>query len=154
MPLENLLVTSAAARDTQVYLAQNSQVVALDWKSKKIVWKSPSGGDQKNDSSPAVTEDAVLVGAPDKAVRCFDRATGQLRWTFPTRGKVVACPVVAGDRVYIGSIDSHLCAISLRDGKKVWEENVSHPIEGSIAIAEGCLVVGTIRGGILCFGKK
>ena len=152
---EKLLVTSAAARDNCIYMAQNSQVTALDWKTKKVLWEAPSGGDQKNDSSPAVTEDEVIVGAPDKAVRCFERRTGQERWTFKTRGRVVACPVVAGDRVYVGSVDKHLYAISLKDGHSVWEENVSYPVEGSMAIAEGCLVVGTTRGGgILCFGKK
>ena len=155
MPLSGLLIASAAAREGRIYFAQTGLVTAIDWKNRKELWTASCGNANQNvDSSPAVTDEFVVIGGTDRNVYCYDRSSGAEKWKFPTRGKLTASPVVGGDCVYIGSADKQMYAIRLRTGELVWKHNVSHPIVGSAAVANGCLVVGTDRGGgVVCFGK-
>ena len=46
---------------------------------------------------------------------------GKAAWTFKTGGEVKSSPVVAGDRVLIGSYDTYLYALGAKDGKVLWK---------------------------------
>lgn len=155
VPLDSLLLAAAAVRDDILYFGTDSGVVsALDWKNRKTLWQfSAPNREQQIHSSPAVTEDVVVIGSRDKQVYCLDRKTGELRWSFRTRGKIDSSPVISGDRVYFGGADKKLYAVSLADGKEVWSTFTRQSITGSPAMAEGHLVVGTdsTNGRILCF---
>jgi outer membrane protein assembly factor BamB len=153
-----LLIASPALVNGVLYFGTDSgQVLALDWQQQTTNWiySDPDDPNQIN-SSPAVTEDAVIIGSRDRRVHCIERETGQGRWVFETRGWVDGSPVVVGDRVFFGSNDMNLYAVNISDGSEAWQYQVGERIAGSAAVAEGCLVIGTEqRGGrILCFGTK
>ena len=78
--------------------------------------------------------------------------TGELAWTFATRARIDASPVVAGNRVFIGSYDGRLYALDVASGRKVWEFNAGAAIAASPASAAGRLVIVTRDGTIYCFG--
>lgn len=158
VPLDSLLVASAAVDgDTLYFGTDGGTVFALDWKTPKEVWSfSIPKREQQIQSSPALTAEFVIIGSRDKHVHCIDRQSGELRWSFATRGRVDCSPVIAGDRVYFGSADKNMYALNIADGKEVWKYSAKQSITGSPAIAEGYLVIGTdpSDGKILCFGKK
>ena len=60
---------------------------------------------------------AILSGMLH-AVRAAD---GKGLWTFKTESEIKSSPVVAGDRVFIGSYDGNLYCLSARDGKLLWK---------------------------------
>lgn len=157
-PLGSLLLAAAASRDNVLYFGTDGGgVFALDWETPKVHWEfSIPNREQQIHSSPAVTEELVIIGSRDKHVHAIDRKTGELKWSFATRAGVDCSPVVAGDRVYFGSKDRNLYAVSLATGQEVWKYNARNAIAGSPAIAEGCLVIGcsNTNGKIFCFGKK
>lgn len=158
MPLGSYLIASPAVDGDTLFVGNhNGEVLAVDWKASKIVWtfKDPKR-EAPFHSSAAVTDEVVVLGGHDKLLHCLDRKTGKARWDFPTKAKITGSPVVVGDRVYFGSEDGHLYGLTLKDGKEVFKFRDGRPFSASVAIGEGCLVIGSENndGPIYCFGKK
>ncbi|MEW4529976.1 PQQ-binding-like beta-propeller repeat protein [Maioricimonas sp. JC845] len=158
IPIESLLIASPALRGDQLYFGTDSgEVIAMNWKDQSIAWTyADPNRQQQIHSSPAVTEDVVVIGSRDKRIHCIDRATGKSRWTYATRAKIDCSPVIAGNRVVFGSADKNLYMLNLEDGSEVWKYNTGQAVTGSPAVAGGYMVIGTdqVDGRILCFGPK
>ncbi|MEW4489386.1 PQQ-binding-like beta-propeller repeat protein [Thalassoglobus sp. JC818] len=157
VPLDALLIASAAAKDDILYFGTDGgSVHALPIVDGVEGWTfSIPGREQQMHSSPAITDELVLIGSRDKHVHCIDRKTGELKWSFATRGRVDSSPVIAGNNIYFGSADRNVYGVSLSDGKEVWKYPAKQSISGSPAISAGYLVIGTdsSNGKILCFGS-
>ena len=82
------------------------------------------------------------------------RENGENLWAFPTQGKVDSSPVVAGDKVVVGSDDGRVYVVSLKDGNKLWSYEIGKPVGSSPAIANGRFVIGSDDGSVYCFGMK
>ncbi|MGH9203216.1 MAG: PQQ-binding-like beta-propeller repeat protein, partial [Vicinamibacterales bacterium] len=82
------------------------EVLALDLKARKVVWRYENP-DRKFPfySSATLDRGRVVLGGRDKIVHGIDAATGKKGWTFETRARVDSSPAVAAGRVYIGSSD-------------------------------------------------
>ena len=156
--LETYLIASPAVIGEMLYVGTYaSEVVAVDWKKKEVVWRYQSGnGDFPFHSSAAVTDKLVVVGGRDKLIHAIDRKTGEKAWTFATNQKVDSSPVIVGDRVFVGSNDGNLYELGLADGKERWKFNAGKQISAAPAVGEGVLVVGSESrdGKVYCFGKK
>ncbi|MCA9000114.1 MAG: PQQ-binding-like beta-propeller repeat protein [Planctomycetaceae bacterium] len=156
VPLEDLLIASAAVRNGILYFGSDSGTVyALDWQNKKVVWKfSVPNREQQIQSSPAVTDKHVFIGTRDKYLYAIDRESGEQIWAFQTRARIDSSPVVCGDRVFFGCSDKNLYAVNIADGTEAWKYFARQSITGSPAIAEGKLLIGTEKtnGKLLCFG--
>ena len=82
---------------------------------------------------PALT--GVAAGQlPDRLV---------LLWTFKTAGPVKSSPAIAQDRVFIGSDDGHLYALTLAEGNKVWAFKTGGGVESSPLVLDGKVFVGS-----------
>lgn len=158
LPLETVLIASPAIVGDMLYVGTySSDVVAVDWKTMKEVWrKRTSETEERIQSSAAVTDELVIVGGWDRVVKALNRRTGLPVWNFLTRGKVDSSPAVVGERVFVGSNDGNLYELNLADGKERWKYNVGKAISAGPAIGEGVLVVGSESrdGKVYCFGKK
>ena len=132
----------------------NNDVLALDLKARKILWRySPPDRQFPFYSSAALSNDHVFVGGRDKFVHAINAATGKASWTFETRARVDSSPAVAGGRVYVGSSDGRLYVLDVSSGRKLWEFEAGGGITASPAIAEDRLVIGTQDGVLYCFGS-
>lgn len=158
IPLQTYLIASPAIVGEMLYVGTYaSEVVAVDWKKKEIVWRYTDGeSEQPFHSSASVTAQFVVLGGRDRMVHAINRSTGRKEWTFQTRAKVDSSPAIVGDRVFIGSGDGNLYALSLKDGKELWKFNAGKPISAGPAVGEGVLVIGSESrdGKVYCFGKK
>jgi len=65
-----------------------------------------------------------------------------------------AAPVIVGNRIFIGSADGRLFALSTKDGTEVWQAQGTGGFTGSPAVADGKLVIASDRGVVYCFGSK
>jgi outer membrane protein assembly factor BamB len=83
-----------------------------------------------------------------------DRETGRQVWVFATRGKVESSPVVAGDRVVVGSDDGRVYVLGLADGKEIWNHDIGQAVQGSPAVVDDHILVGAEDGVLYCFGRK
>ena len=158
LPLETYLIASPAiVGDTLYFGTYASEVIAIDWKKKDVLWRYSEGSsDQPFHSSAAVTDQYVIVGGRDRMVHGIHRQSGQKAWTFATRGKVDSSPAIVGDRVFIGSNDGNLSELSVATGKEIWKFNAGKPISAGPSVGEGVLVFGSESrdGKVYCFGKK
>ena len=154
--LATYLIASPAVVSETLYVGTYaSEVVAVDWQTKKKLWAfKDSEREFPYHSCAAVTADRVVVGGRDKRVHCLDRKTGKQIWFKDTKGKVDSSPVVVGNRVFVGSEDGNLYGMNLEDGKEFWKFAAGKSISASPAVAEGCLVIGTesTDGFVYCFG--
>lgn len=157
IPIEGRLIASAAFRDDILYFGTEiGAVYALDWQKAELTWTYANPDrEQQIDSSPAVTDNLVVIGHGDKNLHAIDRKTGQGKWMVPTRAKVDCSPVIAGDKVIFGSNDKQLYLVQLSDGQVLWKHNAGLPIRGSAAVSGDRFVIGTDGSGgkVLCFGK-
>ncbi len=64
-------------------------------------------------------------------------ATPTLKWSFHTKGRVIASPAVAGDTVYAASTDGNLYALDLATGAQKWSFHSHGRIASSPAVAGG-----------------
>jgi alcohol dehydrogenase (cytochrome c) len=83
---------------------------------------------------PLVRNGVMYVTAPPAKVFAVDAATGKPFWKFdhpvpeealPCCGKVNRGVALLGDRVFIGTLDAHLIALSATSGKKLWDSVVA-----------------------------
>jgi|GEM_PF-85603 len=158
IPLSSFLIASPAILGDMLYVGtQDSQVVALNWKTEKIVWiyHDPKR-EQPYHASSAVTDKYVIVAGHDKQLHCIDRKTGKRVWVFQTRAQIDSSPVVVGKRIFFGSNDHNIYAVSLASGKQIWKFVTKGYVSSSPAVGEGCLVIGCegSKGMVYCFGKK
>lgn len=154
IPVGAYTAASVALAGNLVYFGTfENQVLALDLKARRIVWRY-----QRQDrqfpfySSAALAGGRVVVGGRDKLIHVLDAATGKPRWTFATRARVDSSPAVAGRRIYVGSGDNRFYVLDLDTGRVVWEYDAGAPISASPAIAAGRVVIGAQDGRLLCFG--
>lgn len=160
-----------------------NRVLCIDWKTAKQVWVYENTDRSfPFHSSAAVMSELVVIGGRDKFVHALDRATGKLRWSFRTQGRVDSSPLIVmetpndrprttsqpadresdqkgesigpRDRVFVGSLDGRLYAISLRTGESVWEYDTGSAISASPAAGRGRLVIGVEDGTVYCFGSR
>ena len=169
IPLETYLIASPAVMGEMLYVGTYaSEVVAVNWKEEKVVWRYK---DPKREfpyhASAAVTEKYVVVGGRDKQMHCIDRKTGKKVWRFPTKGRIDGSPAIVDKRVIFGSSDRNLYVLNLDTGKPVEtfatkngtlaaRFNTGSEITSGPAIGEGVLVIGTEGTGtdVFCFGVK
>lgn len=155
MSLEGHVAASVALRNDHLYVgSMSNQFLAVDWKKGAILWRfEAKKGAQPFFASAAVTDDLVITGGRDKQVRALNRKSGKEIWSFATKGRVDSSPVVAGQRVVVGSLDGHLYVLDLKRGAELAKFDMG-PISGSPAVGGQCIVVTTILGDVYCVGAK
>ena len=148
------VAASAAVAGNRAYVGTfGHEVLAVDLDAGTVAWRSPHP-ERKFPfyASPAVGANVVVIGGRDKMVHALDTDTGRALWTFKTRTRVDASPVVVGGRVFIGA--EALIALDLATGAEVWRFETGADIAASPAVAQGRLVIGATDGAIYCFGAK
>jgi outer membrane protein assembly factor BamB len=117
--------------------------------------------------SPAVADDLVIVGSMDGTIYALEAESGKPRWTFRTEGErrysapgihgaiprtevmpdpfdvFLSSPVIAGDRVYIGSGDHHVYALDLASGALKWKFKTGNVVHATPAVADGVVYIGS-----------
>lgn len=142
---------SAAVRGSYVYIGNYyGELLKASLTAGEVVWRY-SIDNGSFISSPAVTDEVVVIGGEDMRVHCVDNLTGKSRWTYTTLGAVDSSPLIAGDKVVIGSDDGRLYMLDLADGRLLWSYETGRSITSSPAVADGMVVVGCDDGMVYCF---
>ena len=67
----------------------------------------------------------------------------ELLWSVETGGAITSSPVVAGQRVYVGSDDQKLWCVDFESGEALWTFETEDMIEAPPLVAEGKVFVGS-----------
>ena len=94
----------AVLGDRVYFGSEGGTFFCIDWKAAKVVWTYPDEEhSQAFRASAAVTENAVIFGRRDKRVHALNPKDSETLWTFTTSARVDSSPIIAGNRVYVGS---------------------------------------------------
>lgn len=99
----------AVRGDLLVLGADDQGLYGVDAGSGSLRWLFPTGGAMR--AAPAIA-DATIYAASGRSLYAVDAATGEPRWSFPTGGTIVSSPAVVGGRVFVGSHDGFLYALT------------------------------------------
>ena len=143
---------SVALKEKFAYVGHyGNEVICADLEDETVAWQYRERGFPYF-SSPAVTDEHVIIGGRDKRVHCLERATGKQLWEFQTGGKVDSSPVVCGDKIAFGSEDGRLYLLSMENGKELWSYEIGKPLTASPAVANGMIIIGSEDGSVYAFG--
>jgi len=119
-------------------------LAAVDADSGDITWRALTDADIN--SSPAVTEDGVLVGGGlgTTSVAAFDH-DGTERWRH-TLGEYASTPAVTGETVVYGAGTPQVVSYDAVSGERLWQFDTDGETTAAPTIADNRVVVGTQAG--------
>jgi outer membrane protein assembly factor BamB len=145
------IAASAAIQDDLVFVGNyEGELLKASLSTHETIWRYRINKGAFI-SSPAVTDDAVVIGGGDMNIHCIVYKTGMARWTYKTLDAVNSSPVIVGNRVLAGSDDGRLYMLNMADGKLIWSYETGRSITSSPAVADGMVVVGCDDGMVYCF---
>lgn len=105
-------------------------VIALDAATGTEKWRAKVPNEVI--SAPAVAQNLVFVRSNDGRVSAFDAATGERRWFHEQEGPTLSvrgnAAITTGPGVlFVGNDDGTLIALSMQDGRPLWEQTVGAP---------------------------
>ena len=134
---------------------RNVEDLRLAWS-----WTMPAGS---NENVPLVRDGTMFVYGYGDIVQALDAATGDLLWEYRHRLESGASAfhkralAIHGERIFIGTSDTHVVALDVRTGEPAWDTRVAdfserETINGGPVVAEGVVMVGTTATGVA--GKR
>jgi outer membrane protein assembly factor BamB len=130
--------SSVCFYEDNVYLANyGGNLFCVSMQQNKILWQFPKDSPVGTFSgSPAVNMEKVVIGCQDNSIYTVNRLTGDLLWSFATKGDVKCSPVIFGGKVVAGSSDGRLYIINLDDGTKQWSYEIGGEVSGFAVTGE------------------
>ncbi|HUF71753.1 MAG TPA: PQQ-binding-like beta-propeller repeat protein [Gammaproteobacteria bacterium] len=131
--------------------AGNVEDLRLVWS-----WTMPAGS---NENVPLVRDGTMFVYGYGDIVQALDAATGDLLWEYRHRLESGASPfhkralALHGERIFIGTSDTHVVALDVQTGEPVWDTRVAdfsqnETMNGGPLVAEGMVMIGTTATGV------
>jgi outer membrane protein assembly factor BamB len=141
-------------------------IYAISIDDGTIVWSYSGIGSSSGvlgNASPAVSGNQVIVPYSSGEILAFDTETGDPKWIDALTGAnrftavsgltdVSAAPVVYEGQVYAVSVSGRMIAVSMRDGNRVWAQNVSSG--HTPAVAGNTIFVATLGGEVVAVDRK
>lgn len=169
--------TVVAATEEAVYSAlPTGQVVALDAAQGAPLWAYPApsaggGGigsifsrqqeaaDRPLDGVygvPALTENLVLISSYDHHLYAFDRATGEVVWSFTAEEGIVGGVTVFDGVAYFGASDYRVYAVDVATGEPAWEApfETENWVWGAPAVDEERVYVGSMDHSVYALDRQ
>jgi outer membrane protein assembly factor BamB len=67
----------------------------------------------------------------------------KLKWSYKTGAAVKSSPVIHGDRLYVGGMDSHVYALDNSNGKLIWKTKLGRAVEATPLVCKGIVYIGS-----------
>lgn len=126
---------------------RSGMVLQVNTQTGAIIWSSQVT-DVEIFTTPAVSEEWVVLGAEDGFLYALARSSGETQWKFDTGGTPQS-PVIAGDKVVV-SADGTLYLLNLENGESLWSYEASDFITAP-AVAGALILVGSDDGTVAAF---
>jgi alcohol dehydrogenase (cytochrome c) len=126
-----------------------AQVTPQNVKNLELKWIFQARSLEKFEATPLVVDGIMYTVQAPNDIEALDPLTGRVFWTYsyspsplsrPCCGRVNRGVAVAGDTLFMGTIDAHLIAVDAKNGRPLWNTAVAKP-EAGYAITHAPLVV-------------
>ena len=122
------------------------------------VWQVNIGCGDHEDASAAVANGIVYIGARN-GYYALNATNGAQIWFFTSpytsrqfTGYFYSTPAVAGNIVYIGTIDCYVFALNAFNGSIIWSYHTGGFMFSSPAVSNGVVYIGSFDGKIYALG--
>ena len=118
-------------------------------KNLELKWVFQARSFEKFEATPLVVDGVLYTVQQPNDIVALDAATGRVFWTYnytpstlarPCCGRVNRGVAIAGDTLFMGTIDARLIAVDARNGKPLWIKEIGKPEQG-YAITHAPLVI-------------
>jgi alcohol dehydrogenase (cytochrome c) len=126
-----------------------SEITPDNVRNLELKWVFQARSFEKFEATPLVVDGVMYtVQAPNDIV-ALDAATGRVFWTYnytpsalarPCCGRVNRGVAIAGETLFMGTIDARLIAVDAKNGKPLWNREIAKPGQG-YAITHAPLVI-------------
>lgn len=100
------------------------EVAVLTPRQGRIIWRRHKAPWDRITTAPDATADTVYVACRDQKLYAFDRASGEVFWTYLTEDPLTTSPVALGQAVYQQVPSRGLVALDAFDGRELWRAPV------------------------------
>jgi outer membrane assembly lipoprotein YfgL len=137
-------ISLAVSKDAVAWASSDGDILSVDIKTGQQRWRA----DAKAKLSAAVGSDGryAAVVTNENELITFDQ--GKVLWRERLPGRVITSPLVAGERVFVQSVDRSVRAYDVLDGRWLWNyqrpggEPLSLSTPGLLSAFRDTLVVG------------
>lgn len=145
IPLSDKVVANVLAADGVMYVPyQNGGLSAFSLEDFHELWRVPT--EVGVWATPLLVNEMVVFSGIDHFLYAVNRENGQLIWSLDLGGSVASTPLLANDRLYVGSFNKTVFEISL-DGAILSEYATQNWVWGTPAIDEfGIVYVADLSG--------
>ncbi len=145
IPLPDKVVANLLEVDGVLYVPyQNGGLSALSMEDFHELWRFPTEAGIW--AQPLLVNDMIVFTSVDHFMYAVDRETGQLQWSLNLGGSIASTPLLANNRLYVGSFNKSFFKISL-EGQILSEYATQNWVWGTPAIDEnGIIYVADLSG--------
>lgn len=145
LPLADKVVASTIEADGVLYVPyQNGGISALSMENYREIWRFHT--EEGIWATPLLVGEMVIASSIDHHLYALDRNTGRLIWSVDLGGSVASTPLLANERLYVGSFNKSFFEISL-DGEILSRYDTQNWVWGKPAIDErGVVYVADLSG--------
>jgi outer membrane protein assembly factor BamB len=156
---EGRVETTPVAGDGKIYFTTTKDdLVALD-RNGVEVWKVKSAKEPFT-SPPLYADRTILVGTADGMLRAYETAGGKERWSYKVgdtiQGTANRVDLPGGRKgiVAISQSDGSVHCVDLETGKPEWKTGPLDRCDGSAAVGQGRLVMGSCASALHVFSLE
>ncbi|MFA6334609.1 MAG: PQQ-binding-like beta-propeller repeat protein [Bacteroidales bacterium] len=110
----------------------------------RVVWEVQDNYDIGD--AAVLAKGMVYYANTAGVVKALDAATGKMRWSYATRGKIFSTPAIAEGYLVIGSSDENIYCLDARLGELIWKVKADKSVLASPAILKGIVYIGSSDG--------
>ena len=106
------------------------------------------------ESTAAVVDGTLYVGALDGVLYAIDAQTGEKRWSYQANTHIKASPAVSNGVVYFGDGDGIFHAVDISTHEMKWQFHTESEIISSANIVGDRLLFGSYDGFLYCLNRE
>src|SRR6476646_1460399 len=155
---KNFLATNGNYAQTRFHPAD--QITTANVKKLKVAWIFQTDIRESMETSPIIVNGVMYVTTSFDHLYALNAQTGEQLWHYKHEMgpiTVYCCgpnnrgAAVAGDRVYLATLDAKLVALEAKTGKPVWSVQIAEPSLGysetmAPTVVDGKVLIGTNGG--------
>ena len=118
----------------------------------QLLWTFQAG--DMIESTAAVVDGTVYIGALDGILYAIDAETGKKRWTYQTNSSIKASPAINDGVVYFGDGDGVFHAVDINAHAMKWQFQTEGEIISSANFAGDRVLFGSYDGFLYCLNRE
>ena len=118
----------------------------------QLLWTFQAG--DMIESTAAVVDGTVYVGALDGVLYAINAETGEKRWTYQTNSSIKASPAIHNGVVYFGDSDGVFHAVNINTHDIKWQFRTEGEIISSANLAGDRVLFGSYDGFLYCLNSE